>query len=393
MGDCVLKGFSMSDINIFPIEEYNKRKLKVVRRLTERGLDACVITTPENIYFLVGLDYQGYFVPHFLILAGNGELYLITRAMERNTIEVQVSNAEWIGYGDGADIAGVVTDTLKRCRLTKGKIGIEKRGLFFPPVLAEKICADLSEAEWVDASGLVDEVRFTQSAAEIAYTRKAARITSKMMEASMEAAVEGVGENEIAAAVYQTMLTAGGDHPGFTPLLRSTPTLEQEHSSWTQRKLQTGDPAFMEMGACKHRYHAPMGRFFYIGKAPDGTEDVARATLESFDSVIEAIKPGAVVKDIYRIWQNTLVEHGFDYYKRHHCGYITGIGFPPSWVGGAMVVVMRDGSDFRLQEGMVLHVMSWMLGTRKGSYFRSDTGLVTADGCEILTNAPCVIEK
>ena len=67
---------------------------------------------------------------------------------------------------------------------------------------------------------------------------------------------------------------------------------------------------------------------------------------------------------------------------------MVGIGFPPSWVGGPMVVGLRYGSDLELQAGMVFHVMSWLMGAGEGDYFVSDTVVVTQDGCEVITAVP-----
>ena len=64
---------------------------------------------------------------------------------------------------------------------------------------------------------------------------------------------------------------------------------------------------------------------------------------------------------------------------------MTGIGFPPSWVGGPMVVGLRHDSDLVLQAGMVFHLMSWLMGVGEGDYFVSDAAVVTEDGCDLLT--------
>jgi Xaa-Pro dipeptidase len=65
-----------------------------------------------------------------------------------------------------------------------------------------------------------------------------------------------------------------------------------------------------------------------------------------------------------------------------------GIGFPPSWTGGTGVVGLRPGSDLVMKEGMVFHLLSWILGQLPADYGVSDTALVTRDGCELLTATP-----
>ena len=92
-------------------------------------------------------------------------------------------------------------------------------------------------------------------------------------------------------------------------------------------------------------------------------------------------------------WLPTFTGHGragstrqaSPHYCRHHCDYVVGLGFPPSWTGGSMVVGLRHDSDLVLRPGMVFHLLSWLIGTGRGDYFLSNTGLLTEDGCEVLT--------
>ncbi|MFH8989531.1 M24 family metallopeptidase [Streptomyces sp. NPDC017940] len=60
--------------------------------------------------------------------------------------------------------------------------------------------------------------------------RSAARLSDTAMAAGLAAATAGARENEIAAAVHDAMLRAGGDLPAFAPLVRSTERLRQEHT-------------------------------------------------------------------------------------------------------------------------------------------------------------------
>lgn len=45
----------------FSREELRQRRESVCDELSRQGLDACLVTSPENIYYLVGLDHMGYF--------------------------------------------------------------------------------------------------------------------------------------------------------------------------------------------------------------------------------------------------------------------------------------------------------------------------------------------
>ena len=106
-------------------------------------------------------------------------------------------------------------------------------------------------------------------------------------------------------------------------------------------------------------------------------------------AIVEAIKPNAAAGEVYAAWERVARDAGLGDYHRHHCGYLVGIGFPPSWTGGSMVTSLAPKSPRKLQAGMVFHAHSWFTGTGRGddfSYFISNTVMLTDTGCEVLTH-------
>jgi Xaa-Pro dipeptidase len=308
--------------------------------------------------------------------------------MERVTIQHQVSGVQFIGHADSAEPAQVTRETLLEAGFGAARLGLEKNNLFLPPRIADGIQAGLPQADWFDISGLVDELRLVKSPHELAYMRQAATVSEAMMRAAIDTAGAGVSEQEIAAEVHRAMILAGGEYPGFTPFIRSTRRLGEEHTTWSNDILRPGDTLFVELAGCVARYHAPMGRLVFVGRVPDGTDKIEKVCLAAFQRVIEAIKPGAIARQVYQAWQDCVDEAGLTHYRRHHCGYLVGIGFPPSWVGGSMVVGLRHDSPLVLQPGMTFHLLSWLMGTGQGDYFISNTALLTEDNCEVLTTVP-----
>jgi Xaa-Pro dipeptidase len=374
----------------FPDQEFAARRERLCAAMAAAGLDGLVVTTPENIFYLIGLDHQGFFALHLLIVTAAGEMTLIARAMERITVEDQVSGARFVGYGDNEDPARVACAALREQNLTAARVGIEKHSLFFPPHLYEALLGGTPQAVWLDASRLVEGLRLIKSPREIAYTRQAAAVTDAMFQAAIAAAAPGVDERVVAAEAHRAMILAGGGTPGFGPFIRPTPRLGQEHTTWQDRPLVAGEGLLLEMAACVNRYHAPAGRFVFVGRRPPGTREMERICIEAFERVVDAIRPGALAADVYRAWQSRVDEAGLAHYRRHHCGYVVGLGFPPSWTGGSMVVGLRQDSELVLRPGMVFHLLSWLMGTGRGDYFFSNTGVLTEQGCEILTKTPRV---
>lgn len=363
-------------------------------------LDALLVTSPENIYYLIGLTHQGYFAFTMLVLPREGEPRLLTRKMEAYTISRQAPDIDHIGYGDDENPGAVAVSALHKLGISSGRVGVDRSSMFLPSGIWEELEQGLGGVEWVDTSrlpstsprfqvGLVDEVRQVKSRAEIEYIKRAAVIGDRAMSAGIEAAGVGVSEKEIAAIVYREMILGGGEYPGFVPLIRSSETLLEEHSTWRDRYLQPGEQLFMELSGVSARYHAPMTRMGYIGGVEPGAERVLALALEALSAVVDALRPGAATGDVYNAWQAVVDEGlGHDKLVRHHCGYSVGIGFPPSWVGSSTVLGIRRGGLVEVKEGMAFHVLSWITDDVLGDHFISDTVVVGKTGNEVLTTTP-----
>ncbi|TJV74820.1 MAG: aminopeptidase P family protein, partial [Mesorhizobium sp.] len=61
------------DRNPFSEAEIAGRLVRVRTALAERKLDAAVFASPENVFYLTGLDHWGYFAPHLLIVPLEGK--------------------------------------------------------------------------------------------------------------------------------------------------------------------------------------------------------------------------------------------------------------------------------------------------------------------------------
>ena len=354
--------------------------------MRQRGLSALLLVSPENIYYLLGLNHQGYFAFTCMVLFLEGRPVLVTRAMESPTVAAQVPDCVHAPYRDDEDPASTVVRAIREHMDQGGAIGLEHTSMFFPLDIWTRIQEALPMLEWCHGSGLVDQVRAVKSRAEIACIRAAAAASDQAMQAGLAIARAGVTEREIAANVLTELIKAGSDIPGCGPFIRSSRNLLQEHVTWSGHELRAGDALFIEMSGSVARYHAPLTRMLHIGSAPPTAAKSAELAMAGFAAVSQALKPGATSAEVYAAWQD-VIDRGLGHtnYRRHHCGYMVGIGFPPSWVGGSMVVGLRRGSDLQIQEGMVFHVLSWILGQALADHAVSDTVLVTSAGGEVLT--------
>jgi len=408
--------------------------------MAHEQIDACMVTSPENIYYLTGLHHQGYFAYTSLILPLDGQPVLISRAMEKAIVrDTLVPGVQHFPYTDGvpvlpkarnleqdltlggagedseirglnpwsipslglsvqsnsddepmdyAEPAKMTCKALKTLGLSSARVAFEKASPYLPYKVAEDFIAEMPGIEWTDGTDIVNESRIVQSQAEVECTRRAAVISDAMVMAGTAAAGPGISKTDVMATIYQVMLQRGSTYPAYVPLVRSTRTLEHEHGTWEDSSLTDEDLLFMEMSGCVWRYHAPVGRLIHIGNVSPDARDTHKVCVEALEAAGGAIKPGVTADSVYKAWQKCVDKAGLSHYRRHHCGYIVGIGFPPCWSGSGVPRSLREGSDMIIKEGMVFLLMSWLLRTGKGDAFACDTVRVTHSGCEFLTKAP-----
>ena len=364
--------------------EYERRLAQVWRLLGERQLDAIVVTSPENVYYLSGLSHQGYFAFTMLLVALDSPLKLVAREMDAGTIAAQSPWVEHVAFRDSEDAVGAAVECLREADLSNGRIGIEKQSMFCPPIIVEALKEHLPAASWTDESRLVAELRLIKSPAELRYVRAAGRISDFAMQAAVAATSAGAFESEIAAEALRAMTLAGGEYPGFVPFVRSTAALGQAHISWRNRQLHERESMFLELSGCMARYHAPISRTVPVGSgvpAPSAIE----AALSGLAAIEKTLRRGMVVGEVYSAWQDTVRSHVGPIPLHEHCGYEVGIGFPPSWVGGSEVIGIKAGGEWILESGMVFHLLSLVSHESVGRFAVSETAIVGADGAELVS--------
>ncbi len=212
----------------------------------------------------------------------------------------------------------------------------------------------------------------------------------KLVRAAIDATAAGKTDNDLALAGYQAIIGGGGEYMCYDPIVTVGGRSGIPHTTHRRVAMNHGDVVFMEMGACIHRYNAPIMRTIVIGPPADQVRRMAEACCASVNTLIEHIKPGIPARDVALRAQACLddvlaaglIWHG--YY-----GYSVGLGFPPEWNDSPVEITVN--SETILQPGMVFHCNTSLRDVgRYGTAF-SETVLVTDRGCDVLTNGPRVL--
>lgn len=365
----------------FNREEFQARLGNVRKAMEQEGLDGLVVMSPEDMYWITGYRSMGYYMFQALVINYQGEPVMISRKLE----EMIFLNNSWSNtfkeYYDYEDPVMALINVLQDMGLIGKKIGMPIGSSYLKPVEYLKLTEKMPNTKLVDTTMLVANLRWVKSPAEIAYIRKAAKLTNLGTIAGIEAAHEGGSENDIAAAFLNTMILNGSEDPAAAPLVGSGPRSAFGHAQWENRELEKGDLIFLEGGGCVSRYHAGVMRTISIGTPSKLAIELQEACKAGLKAAIEALKPGSTSGEVDTACRKAIEDTGMSEYFRHRAGYSIGIGFT-TWIDGFSI---KPNDPSPIKENMVFHIVPF-LSTGDLAVAISETVLVTSKGGEALVN-------
>jgi ectoine hydrolase len=379
----------------FPRAEYDRRIAKTRAAMAKAGLDLIHVSDPSNMAWLTGYDGWSFYTHQGVLLSLEGEPVWWGRGMDARGAErtVFMDLANIVGYPDHYvqsterhPMQHLASEIEKR-GWSKAQIGVELDNYWYSAAAHQNLTANLPNAKFSDATGLVNWQRSIKSDLEIDFIRRAAKIVDAMHARIFELVEPGLPKNVLAAEIQkQAALGADGnwgDYAAFVPMLPSGLDATAPHLTWDDRPFKKGEGTFFEIGGCYRRYHAPLSRTVYLGKPPQKFLDAEKAVLEGTEAGLAKAKPGNTCGDVANAFFDTLAKYGFS--KDSRAGYSIGLSYPPDW--GERTMSLRRGDKTVLAPNMTLHFMP-ALWLEDGGLELSETILITPSGAECLCKTP-----
>ena len=383
-------------MTLFERHEYVSRVDRVKERMAARGIEVLLVASPANQFYLTGYDGWSFYTPQMVVVSlAQEEPVWVGRAMDavgaKFTAFLAPDNV--VPYPDGYVASterhpmAFVAELVRQRGWDRGTIGVEMDDYYYTARWHEILTRDLPNARFLDAFLLVNWVRMVKSPREIEFLRQAGEIAAAAMQATIEAAQPGVRQCDAIAELYR-VTTAGTPAFGGTFTCKPPNAMVGEycsapHLSWTDAPLVGGEMFYIELGGCRHRYHAPLSRCVYLGEPPERMDTVAKVIAEGLQAVLEAVRPGVVCEELAAVWSAVVARHGIE--KESRIGYPVGIGYPPTW--GELTCSLRAGDRTVLEPNMTFHCIPAIWMDSYGLVI-SESFVVTETGAQTFATFP-----
>src|SRR6185312_15485872 len=179
----------------------------------------------------------------------------------------------------------------------------------------------LSNAKFVEASDLVDDIKAIKSPEEIGRMRQCAHMQDKCMDAAFKTMAPGKKDIEIAAIAEQTGHSYGSEQGLFmcaSGPIGTAPLQANRH--FQSRTIQAGDQlSLLVESNGAGGFYTELGRTCVLGKASQEMKDEFAFVLEARKFTLSLLKPGASCKDIWDAYNEFMKKNGRPEEKRLYC--------------------------------------------------------------------------
>ena len=356
----------------FSSAEYQRRLDLVRSDMSKRGIDVLFLEDPSNMAWTTGYDGWSFYVHQGVVVFLDEEPIWWGRRQDANGARrtVWMDDARVASYADHfiqSSERHPMQDLARLLELrgyANKRIGVELENYYFSAKAFLTLQSEMPNAEFIDATSMVNWLRAVKSDEELVFMRKAARISEKIMDGVLERVVPGMRKADLVAEIYADAIRglddAWGDYPAIVPLLPSGADASAPHLTWDGRFMQEGEATFFELSGCFRRYHAPLCRTVFLGKPEQYLLDAEKALVEGLEAGLDTARAGNTAGDIARALAKPLEAAGIE--RGARAGYPIGISYPPDW--GERTISIREEDNTVLKPGMTFHFMPglWMDG-------------------------------
>ncbi|MEO8480567.1 MAG: Xaa-Pro peptidase family protein [Acidobacteriota bacterium] len=357
--------------------DWPARLAAIQSQLPGRGVDAFVISTPHNIFYLCGFNGSA----GLLVITGTSAL-LITDGRYAFSVRQKVA--------DGGMAPVQLEQVDRRYDLTLGEVAgrLDLQRVGFEP--SHVTVATLRSWEraaaavtWVPADDLVERARLIKDAYEIALFRRGGALIGQVIELLPTLVRAGRGERAVAADIEKAIMDVGFDAPAFETIVASGPNSALPHARPTNRSIGPGDLVVLDFGGVLDGYCVDVTRMSAVGPLTDRAMALFEAVKVATEAAIAAVRPGIPTSDVDRAARDILTSRGLGEAFMHSTGH--GLGLD---VHEAPRVGRSDPEAHELmQPGMVFTIEPGAYIEGLGGVRLEDDVLVTTAGSEVLTPA------
>ena len=325
-----------------------KRLQKLRASIGKNGIDALLISQPENLLYLSGFTGSSGWL---LISEQNAilatDFRYVEQAKEESTyfqiLQIKREFRDWL--------PGLVSD------LGWHKLGFEANSISYESYhkISEAIKSRQVSLELVPTTGIVDQLRSIKEPEELQFITEAVALTDAVFEQAKVIIHPSMTEKELSWEIEKSLRQEGSEGMPFEIIVASGPNSALPHARPTEKIIGSGEPILIDMGAKINGYCSDFSRTLVLGKADKSLHEIYNIVLEAQITAIERVESGMDASQADRLARSVIEQAGYGDAFGHGLGHGVGLAvheFPS--LGPSSSDSLADGMVFTIEPGIYL---------------------------------------
>ena len=338
------------------------RRNRLTERLPDLEVDAVLVSSLPNVRYLTGFTGSS---ASALVGTTGSVFFTDGRYAEQSRLEVPDLDRV-------ASMEPPAPAILDHCRrLNVPRLGFERHAVTV--ALLEAWEEALQGVELVGVGQEVERLRWRKDPEELRLMRAAQEATDAAFADILDLLAIGITERQAAAQLEHTMLLHGADDVSFPSIVAFGEHAAEPHHHPCHRALAEGDVITMDFGALVDGYHTDFTRTVAFGEPTPELRKVHDLVGEAQQAGIDALRRGAMGKDVDAAARAVIVDAGYGDRFDHGLGHGVGLEIHEGPSLGVR-------SDDELPQGAVVTVEPGVYLPGLGGVRIEDAVEVTEDG-------------
>ena len=348
--------------------------LELLASLLPERADAALIISNENRRYFTGfVSSLGY------LLVTKKQAYLLVDFRYAEAAKANAKGCEVIAYSSFSEsMTELITDNEIKNILLEGSAFTLNAAEDIDKILKKCGTESIKNAE---LDKIIGKLRIVKTTTEVDKIMKAQRITEQALTETLRLIKEGDREKDIALELEYKMRKLGAEGISFDLIVISGEKTSMPHGVPGENRIKKGDFITFDIGALYQGYHSDMTRTYAFGQVSEKQKRVYNTVFEAQKLGLEAVKSGALCKDVDSAARDYIDQAGFEGCFGHSTGHGVGLEIHEQ-------PIVSQRSDTVLQSGMIITVEPGIYLPGEFGVRIEDMVVVTADGCINLAALP-----
>ncbi len=325
------------------------RRLRKLRgSIAEKGLDGILISHLDNVRYLSGFTGSAAW-----LVVSEKEAVLATdfRYVEQaraespdfSVIQTKRELRDWF--------PGLVSEMGIR------KLGFEAGFVTYDShsKLSEALGSADKHLEFVPTTGVIEHLRSIKEPEELTLITKAVELADAVFQQAQTIIRPGMTEKQAAWEIEKCYREAGSEGVAFEIIVASGPNAALPHAHPTERKIDSGEPVVIDMGARIGGYCSDLTRTVFLGGPDDAMQKVYDIVLKAQIAAIEGVRSGMEAAQADDLARSIIAQAGYGDNFGHGLGHGVGLAVHElPTVGPGSTGALSDGMVFTIEPGIYL---------------------------------------